>query len=78
MPVIETILKESDSAVVNLIALQSLVFFKDGPLDYQTEIDFDSIKTIDAQVVRRVGYLMGMPEAEIKKRAKALMQRSRK
>lgn len=78
MSVIETILKESDSAVVNLIALQSLVFFKDGPLDYQTELDFDSIKTIDAQVVRRVGYLMGMPEAEIKKRAKALMQRNRK
>lgn len=78
VPVIETILKESDSAVVNLIALQSLVFFKDGPSDYQVEIDLDSIKTIDAQVMRRVGYLMGIPEAQIKKRTKELMKRDRK
>lgn len=78
VPVIETILKESDSAVVNLIALQSLVFFKDGPFDYQVDIDFDSIKTVDSQVVRRVGYLMGLPEPEIKKRSKLLMKQLRK
>lgn len=78
VPVIESILAESDSAVVNLIALQSLVRFQDGPFDYEVALDPASIKTIDLQVLRRVGYLEGIPEAEIKKRSKELMKRLRK
>ena len=78
VPVIESILAESDSAVVNLIALQSLVRFHDGPFDYEVALDPASIKTIDLQVLRRVGYLEGIPEAEIKKRSKELMKRLRK
>ncbi|MDE0937400.1 MAG: sulfatase-like hydrolase/transferase [Mariniblastus sp.] len=78
VPAITAILKESDSGVVNLIALQSLVWFQDGPFDYEIALDSDSIKTIDLQVLRRVGYLEGLPESEIKQRSKALMKRLRK
>ncbi|MDB4466584.1 sulfatase-like hydrolase/transferase [bacterium] len=78
VPVIKSILKESESPVINLIALQSLVRFQDGPFDYEVELDADSIKIIDLQVLRRVGYLQGIPEAEIKKRSKAMMKRLRK
>jgi hypothetical protein len=59
---------------VNLITLQSLVYFQDGPFDYETTLKTDSVKSIDDQVMRRLGYLDGLPEAEIRNRMKAIMR----
>ncbi|MFT5302717.1 MAG: hypothetical protein ACI814_003534, partial [Mariniblastus sp.] len=74
VPVIRNILANSESTVVNLITLQSLVYFQDGPFDYETTLKTDSVKSIDDQVMRRLGYLDGLPEAEIRNRMKAIMR----
>lgn len=78
VPAIEKIVKSSESPVINLIALQTLVHFKDGPYDYNTKIDSNSVKVMDEQVMRRIGFLQGLPEAEIRKRMRAIMQSRRK
>jgi arylsulfatase A-like enzyme len=77
VPTIREIVKASNSPVINLIALQTLVHFKDGPFDYDTTIDTESVKSIDDQVMRRIGYLDGLPEAEIRKRMREIMQKRR-
>ncbi len=77
VPVIREIVQSSESPVINLIALQTLVHFKDGPFDYDTTIDTESIDAIDDQLLRRIGYLDGLPEVEIRERMRAFTQRNR-
>ena len=78
MPVIRSIVETADSPAINLIALQSLVFFKDGPFSYDTTLDTKKIKMVDDQVVRRIGYLDGLSQAEVKKRTRDMNQNRKK
>lgn len=68
IPTIRNILQESDAPTVNLIALQTLVHFKDGPFKYDTSLDTSSVKAVNGEVSRRLGYLDGMTMAEMKKK----------
>ena len=70
--VIQSILAESDSPTLNLIALQTLVHFQDGDWDFDTKIDTTNIKTIDQQTLRRIGYLDGWSQNMIKQKQKEM------
>ncbi len=67
MPVIEQILSRSDSPTVNLIALQSLVHFRDGSFGYDTAFDSSSVKAVNAEVIRRLAYLDGLSPNETRR-----------
>jgi len=74
VPVIRDILHSSESPALNLIVLQTLVNFKDGGFGFDTTLDTSKIKVIDDQVIRRVGYLDGLTQKEIKQRTRELKQ----
>lgn len=77
IPTIREILETSDSAAVNLIALQTLVLFKDGPFPFDDSLDTSKIKVVDEQVVRRIAYIDGLSAVEVKQRVRDLQKRTR-
>jgi uncharacterized sulfatase len=56
-PVIQEILKTTDSPVEALIVLQSVVFLRDGPLNHEFNIDGSTIRAKNGEVERRISYL---------------------
>ncbi|MDG1872607.1 MAG: sulfatase-like hydrolase/transferase [Mariniblastus sp.] len=78
VPTIRQIVANSNSSTVNLIALQTLVHFKDGDFDYDTSIDTSTVKHFDEQVFRRIGYLDGLSQSQIKKRMREIAQKRKK
>lgn len=72
IPTVREIVEQSSSPVVNLIALQSLVLFRDGPYEYDCSLDTSTIRALDDQVLRRIGYLDGLTNAQIRQRIKAI------
>lgn len=70
VPLLNQIMEESQSSTVNLMALQSLVLFRDGPAKMEVTIDREKIPVVDAQCLRRIGYLLGLSSAETNELAK--------
>ena len=56
----EQILKKSDSATINLIALQTVALFKEsGTGDFNFDVDvLNQLKATNSEVKRRVEFLM--------------------
>ncbi|MEL7498191.1 MAG: sulfatase [Planctomycetota bacterium] len=77
VPVIKEVISKSKSSTVNLIALQALVFFKDGPFEFPIEFDVEQKIAMDSQVLRRIAYFANWSTAESKAKLKALMRAER-
>lgn len=77
VPAITQIVGASESAIINLMALQSLVHFQDGTFDYATPFDSTAVRVTDDQVIRRLGYLDGLTEAEIRAQMRASKRKTR-
>jgi HEAT repeat protein len=54
---LQEVLSTTDSPVVSLLALQSVVYLRDGPRHWDFTGFTDSVKSSDAQVERRLDYL---------------------
>jgi len=64
VPLLNDVMAESKSSTVNLIALQSLVLFRAVSMHLDVKIDPEKIPVVDAQCIRRIGYLTGLSPAE--------------
>ena len=74
MPTYRQLLKQSESSTLNLMVLQSVVMFRDGDFEFDTQLDTQSVSAIDSQTLRRIGYLDGLGPQEIKRRTRNLQR----
>jgi len=56
-PALLDVLGATDSAVVSLLALQTVVYLRDGPRTWKFDIDPAKVRSKDSQVERRLEYL---------------------
>ncbi len=74
MPTYRQLLKQSESSTFNLMVLQSVVMFRDGDFEFDTQLDTKTITAIDSQTLRRIGYLDGLSHQEINRRSRNLQR----